>query len=67
MIDDVATLKDQKKRMETGIELQKYLVDQCPQVPLYIANLVIAYNKDLKGTYFYGGGNHAWSHAYIAK
>ena len=53
--------------METGIELQKYLVDQCPQVPLYIANLVIAYNKDLKGTYFYGGGNHDWRHAYIAK
>ena len=67
MIDDVATLKDQKKRMDTGVELQKYLVDECPQVPLYIANLVIAYNKDLKGTYFYGGGNHDWRHAYIAK
>lgn len=67
MIDDVATLKDQKKRMETGVELQKYLVDECPQVPLYIANLVIAYNKDLKGQYFYGGGNHDWRHAYIAK
>lgn len=67
MIDDVATLKDQKKRLETGIELQKYLVEECPQVPLYIANLVIAYNKNLKGQYFYGGGNHNWSHAYIAK
>lgn len=67
MIDDVATLKDQKQRLDTAIELQKYLVEQCPQVPLYIANLVIAYNKDLKGTYFYGGGNHDWRHAYIAK
>ena len=67
LIDDVATLKDQKQRMEAGVELQKYLVDECPQVPLYIANLVIAYNKDLKGQYFYGGGNHDWRHAYIAK
>ena len=56
LIDDVATLKDQNKRMEAGVELQKYLVDECPQVPLYIANLVVAYNKDLKGQYFYGGG-----------
>ena len=67
LIDDVATLKDQNKRMEAGVELQKYLVDECPQVPLYIANLVIAYNKNLKGQYFYGGGNHDWRHAYIAK
>ena len=32
--------------MEAGVELQKYLVDECPQVPLYIANLVVAYNKN---------------------
>lgn len=67
LIDLVATEKDQDKRMQDGIELQKYLVEECPQVPLYIANLVIAYNKNLKGTYFYGGGNHNWSHAYIAE
>ena len=32
-----------------------------------IKNLVIAYNKDLQGQYFYGGGNHDWRHAYIAQ
>ncbi len=67
LIDSVATEKDQEKRMADGIELQKYLVNACPQVPLYIANLVIAYNKDLRGEYLFGGGNHDWSHAYIAK
>lgn len=67
LIDLVATEKDQEKRMAHGIELQEYLVEACPQVPLYIANLVIAYNKNLKGDYFYGGGNHDWRHAYIAE
>lgn len=67
LTDTVATEKDQEKRMAAGKELQEYLVDSCPQVPLYIANLVIAYKKDLKGDYFYGGGNHDWRHAYIAK
>ncbi len=67
MIDIVATEKDQDKRLETAKELQTYLVDACPQVPLYIANLVIAYNKNLQGQYFYGGGNHDWRHAYVAE
>ncbi|MDY5730629.1 MAG: ABC transporter substrate-binding protein [Eubacteriales bacterium] len=67
LVDLVATEKDQAKRMEYGIELQNYLVEASPQVPLYIANLVIAYNKNLQGDYFYGGGNHDWRHAYIAE
>ena len=67
LIDKVATEKDQDVRMKAGIELQEYLVDQCPQVPLYIASLVIAYNNNLQGQCFYGGGNHNWSHAYIAE
>ena len=67
LTDLVATEKDQDKRMKDGIELQELLVDDCPQVPLYIANLVIAYNKNLKGERLFGGGNHDWSHAYIAK
>ena len=67
LVDLVATEKDADKRMADGIELQKYLVNACPQVPLYIANLVIAYNKNLMGEYLFGGGNHDWSHAYIAK
>ena len=67
LTDIVATEKDQDKRMAAGKELQTYLVEACPQVPLYIANLVIAYNKNLKGERLFGGGNHDWSHAYIAK
>ncbi len=67
LTDLVATEKDQAKRLEYAKELQSYLVEECPQVPLYIANLVIAYNKNLKGTYLYGGGNHDWRHAYVAK
>ena len=58
--------KDQTQRMADGITLQKLLVDDSPTVPLYLANLVIAYNKNLQGDYFFGGGNHDWSHAYIA-
>lgn len=67
LVDLVATEKDQAKRLEYAQELQEYLVDACPQVPLYIANLVVAYNKNLQGQYFYGGGNHDWRHAYIAE
>lgn len=67
LVDAVATEKDQDKRMQDGIELQTYLVNACPQVPLYIANLVIAYNKNLKGELLFGGGNHDWSLAYIAE
>ena len=67
LTDLVATEKDADARLADAKELQEYLVDQCPQVPLYIANLVVAYNKNLKGTYFYGGGNHDWRHAYVAE
>ncbi len=56
-----------EKRLSVSKELQTYLVKACPQVPLYTANLVIAFDKDLKGQYFYGGGNHLWSHAYIER
>lgn len=66
LIDKVLTEKDEGKRLEHAKELQTYLVDACPQVPLYIANLVIAYNNNLKGEYLFGGGNHDWRHAYIA-
>lgn len=57
--------RDPDKRYDYGVELQELLVDDCAQVPLYIANLVIAYNSGLKGEYLFGGGNHDWSHAYI--
>jgi len=67
LIYKVRTEKDQDKRYQFGVDLQTLLVNDSPQVPLYIANLVIAYNKDLQGQYFFGGGNHDWSHAYIAE
>jgi peptide/nickel transport system substrate-binding protein len=66
LIQKVLVEPDEKKRYDYGVELQEYLVEECPQVPLYIANLVIAYNKNLKGDYLFGGGNHDWSHAYVA-
>lgn len=67
MAVEILTQKDQDKRMEESIEVQKYLADECPQVPLYVANLVIAYRNGLKGSYLYGGGNHYWVHAYVEK
>lgn len=67
LTDIVKTEKDEAKRLAAAKELQEYLVEACPQVPLYIANLVIAYNKNLTGTLLFGGGNHDWSHAYIAE
>ena len=67
LTDMVLTDHDEKTRMEHGIELQTYLVNACPQVPLYIANLTIAYNKNLMGELLRGGGDHNWNHAYIAQ
>lgn len=59
--------KDAEKRVQESIDLQKYLAEACPQVPLYVADLVIAYRDGLEGAYLFGGGNHVWTHAYIAK
>lgn len=63
----VLTEKDKDTRYDLSVELQEYLVNACPQVPLYVADLVIAYNKNLQGTYLFGGGNHNWSWAYVAE
>ena len=65
MAKQVLTEKDRDTREQLSIELQEYLVEACPQVPLYTADLVIAYDKNLKGEYLFGGGNHNWSWAYI--
>lgn len=67
LTNKVLTDKDEAQRMTDSVELQTYLVNACPQVPLYIANLVIAYNKGLTGTLLRGGGDHNWNHAYIAE
>ena len=58
--------RDAAERTAKSVELQKYLAEECPQVPLYVADLVIAYRNGLSGTYFFGGGNHVWTHAYVA-
>lgn len=63
----VLTEKDKETRKQLSIELQEYLVEACPQVPLYVADLIIAYNKNLQGQYLFGGGNHNWSWAYVAQ
>lgn len=67
MAEEVLTIKDPDERTQKSIELQKYLAEECPQVPLYVADLVIAYRSGLTGTYLFGGGNHVWTHAYVAK
>lgn len=67
LTDLILTEKNQDKRLEYSKELQEYLVEASPQVPLYIKNLIIAYNQNLQGTYLYGGGNHDWRFAYVAE
>lgn len=67
LTDQVLTDKDEAQRRTDSIELQTHLVEASPQVPLYIANLVIAYNKDLQMPFFRGGGDHEWYHAYVAQ
>lgn len=67
LTDLILTEKDQDKRLAYSKELQEYLVEASPQVPLYIKNLIISYNKNLQGTYLYGGGNHDWRFAYVAE
>ena len=64
---EILTVKDSAERTAKSIELQKLLAEECPQVPLYVADLIIAYRNGLTGTYFFGGGNHVWTHAYVAK
>ena len=67
LTDAVLTDKDKDQRQKDSSALQAYLVDACPQVPLYIANLVIAYNKNLVMPFFRSGGDHEWFNAYVAK
>ena len=65
LTDKILREKDAKQRQADSVALQTYLVEECPQVPLFIANLVIAYRTGLEGTYLFGGGNHYWAHAYV--
>jgi len=58
--------QDKDVRYDLSVELQEYLVEASPQVPLYVADLVIAYRSGLTGTYLFGGGNHVWSQSYVA-
>lgn len=65
LVDRVLKDKGTAQRTSDSKELQTYLVNACPQVPLYIANLVIAYNKDLVMPFFRSGGDHEWFNAYV--
>ena len=65
MADKIIVEKDVDARLQESHDLQNYMVELVPQVPLYVPDLVIAYNKNLEGTYLFGGGNHVWSHAYV--
>ena len=65
MCVQILTEKDRDTREQLSIEMQEYLVEACPQVPLYVADLVIAYREGLTGQYLFGGGNHNWSWAYV--
>jgi len=65
MAVEILTQKDEETRLQESIEVQKYLAEECPQVPLYVANLVIAWRNGIQNTYLFGGGNHFWAHAYI--
>ena len=65
MADKIIVEKDVDTRLQESHDLQNYMVELVPQVPLYVPDLVIAYNKNLEGTYLFGGGNHVWSHAYV--
>ena len=65
MADRVLTTKDPEARLKASYELQNYFVELVPQVPLYVPDLVIAFNKNLRGAQIFGGGNHDWSLAYI--
>jgi len=67
LTDKVLMDREEAQRQADSKELQTYLVEASPQVPLYIANLVIAYHNDLKMPFFRGGGDHEWYNAYIAK
>ena len=67
MADKVLTEMDQDLRLKCSHELENYFVELVPQVPLYVPDLVIAYNKGLRGAYINGGGAHDWSHAYVEK
>lgn len=66
MADKILTEKDTDARIQESRELQQYMADIVPQVPLYVPDLVIAYHKNIQGTYLFGGGNHQWTHAYVA-
>ena len=64
---------DQDKRLQYSYDYQNYMAETVYQVPLYVPDLVIAYNKGLvvsdsyddAGVLFAGGGNHFWARAYV--
>ena len=64
LIDAIYREKDQNRRKEKAKSLQIRLVDSCIELPLYVKNVVIAYNNDLQNTYLYSGANHDWRYVF---
>lgn len=73
LADKVLTEMDQDKRLQYSYDYQNYMVETVYQVPLYVPDLVIAFNKGLvvstsyddPGVLLAGGGNHFWARAYV--
>lgn len=73
LADKVLTEMDPEKRLQYSYDYQNYMVDTVYQVPLYVPDLVIAFNKGLvvcenygePGVILSGGGNHFWARAYV--
>ena len=73
LADKVLTEMDQDKRLQYSYDYQNYMAEKVYQVPLYVPDLVIAFNKGLvvsdsydePGVLFAGGGNHFWARAYV--
>ena len=73
LADKVLTEMDPDKRLQYNYDYQNYMVEKVYQIPLYVPDLVIAFNKglvvseigDMPGVILAGGGNHDWSRAYV--
>ncbi|MCI1722234.1 MAG: ABC transporter substrate-binding protein [Lachnospiraceae bacterium] len=63
---DILTSEDDATYQSKSVELQKYLDELQPEVVFCTEPFYIAYDSNLKGAYLFTGGNHDWSHAYVA-
>jgi hypothetical protein len=66
MTDKVLTGKDGAKSLRRGVDLYYCFLGFVPQVLLYLSDIAIAYNKDLKGV-FSTDVERGWPQAYIGE